>query len=205
MLRPLSTAQSNGDRQVLVEEREVLGGELVLQRLGGGGDDDALRRHHERDEVGERLAGSRAACTIEVAPGLDRLGDALGHLPLTGTILGAGERGGDRIQRVDDRGDGGRVARGGRSSLARSLNERDRGVELGGVEVGPGASVKWIVAPALCHSKKFETRCSPLVRTIRSTGGSSGRYRLRAIASCVIAPPAARAARTADISSACPP
>jgi sterol desaturase/sphingolipid hydroxylase (fatty acid hydroxylase superfamily) len=40
---------------------------------------------------------------------------------------------------------------------------------------GHGASEKWIAAPALCHSKKLETRCSPLVRTRRSTGGSSGR------------------------------
>ena len=65
---PLQHGPVERRRQVLVEEREILGGELVLQRLGGGGDDDALRRQHERHQVGERLAGARAGLNDRVPP-----------------------------------------------------------------------------------------------------------------------------------------
>ena len=102
MLRPLSTAQSKSRSEVLGEERQILRGQLVLQRLGGGRDDDGRARLDRRHEVGERLAGAGPGLDHEVAVGPDGVGDPFGHLDLPEPGLGAGERGGDPGEGVGD-------------------------------------------------------------------------------------------------------
>ena len=89
---PLEHGPVEVDRQRLGEERKVLAGELVLQRLGGGGDDDSPAGCDRRDEVGERLARAGARLHDEVAPALDGGGDEVGHALLAGPLLGVGER-----------------------------------------------------------------------------------------------------------------
>ena len=67
----------------------------------------------------------------EVAAGVDRLGDELGHLLLAGAVLGV---------RAAAAGDASASAerRDGSAAWPRHGDEGERGVELGGVEVGPG-------------------------------------------------------------------
>ncbi len=66
----------------LLEERQVLGRELVLEGTGGGGDDGALAAEHGRHEVAERLAGAGAGPHHEVPAGGDGVGDRPCHLVL---------------------------------------------------------------------------------------------------------------------------
>ena len=146
-------------RQHRVEERQVLAGQLVLQRLGRRGHDDAGTARDGGEEVGERLAGPRAGLHDEVAARGDGLADQLGHLLLAGTLLGSRQLGRDGGQR-------GGVGHGTRARAASSSAASNSGQVL---------SVKWMAAPALCQSRKLETRSSPDVRTRTSTGGSSGR------------------------------
>ena len=105
----------------------------------------------------------------EVPAAVDRRGDQLGHPLLARPLLGARQRGGD----------GGEVDRGviGRSATARRRQPTSASAASSSAasNSGQGLSVKWIAAPALCQRRKFETRCSPDVRTSTSTGGSSGR------------------------------
>ena len=142
-------------RQRRGEERQVLAGELVLQRLGGRGDDDTRAAGDRRQEVGERLARARARLHDEVPSGIDGLGDELGHPLLAGAVLGLGEVGRDvgELHAVSFRA---------ASSSAASNS-------------GQVLSVKWMALPALCQRRKLDTRCSPDVRMSTSTGGSSGR------------------------------
>ena len=133
------------------------GGSVSAALAGSWREERRARRHR-------CLAGAGAGLNDEMSPGCDRVGDGLCHALLPGPVLVTGERGGDLAPAR-------RPPWRPRPSLP---DERDRGVEVGGVEVGPGAPVKWILAPAPCQSRKFETRSSPLVRTITSTGGSSG-------------------------------
>ena len=88
---------------VLGEEREVLGGELVLQRLGRRCDDHTGVGLDRRDEVGEGLAGAGARLHHQVSAVGDRRRDQVGHLLLADTLLGVGERGGDPGERLAHR------------------------------------------------------------------------------------------------------
>ncbi len=159
---PLEHGPVEVDGQGLGEEREVLAGELVLQRLGGGGDDDAPAGCDRRNEVGERLARAGAGLHDEVAPALEGGGDEVGHALLARPLLGVRERGGDGTQR-----------RGGRR--LRQLTSAIAGSSSSPSNSGQVFSVKYTGAPAACQSRKLDTRPSPLVRTSTSTGGSSGR------------------------------
>jgi hypothetical protein len=80
---------------VLGEERQVLGGELVLQRLGRGGDDHARIGFDGRHQVGEGLARAGPRLDDEMSTRRDRRGDEVGHLLLADTIFGVRECGGD--------------------------------------------------------------------------------------------------------------
>ena len=68
--------------QVPLEERQVLAGQLVLQRLGGGGHDGGALREDRRHEVGERLARAGAGLHGDVLALGDPEAHGLGHLPL---------------------------------------------------------------------------------------------------------------------------
>ncbi len=88
---------------VLGEEGEVLGGQLVLEGLG-------RRRHHDpcigldrRDEVGEGLARAGSRLDDEVSPAADRRRDEVGHLLLADALFCIGERGGDPRERLAHR------------------------------------------------------------------------------------------------------
>jgi len=148
-------------RQRRLEEGKVLAGQLVLQRLGGGGHDHPRPGRHGRHEVGQGLARAGTGLHDEVAAAVDGCGDEVGHLDLPRPVLGPGELGGDLGKDLPRR-----LAHGTRANAVSSSAASNSGQVL---------SVKWIAAPALCHSRKFETRRSPDVRTSTSTGGSSGR------------------------------
>ena len=87
-------------------EREVLVGELVLQSLCRRGHDDALGREHSRNEIGERLACTRAGGHGDIASGGECLGDRLGHLELAGPKLAGRKRRHDALQQLGDFGFG---------------------------------------------------------------------------------------------------
>ena len=74
----------------------------------------------------------------------------------------------------------GRVSRGGRRCAVTSVRlTTTRAIAASSSapsNSGQFFSVKYTGAPVDCHSRKLETRPSPLVRTSTSTGGSSGRY-----------------------------
>ena len=77
------------DPEMLGKQGQVLGGQLVLQRLGGGRH-DALRPRQERgDEVGQRLACSGPGLDDQMASGRDRGRHRLGHVDLSGARLAA--------------------------------------------------------------------------------------------------------------------
>ena len=82
IVAPLHVADLQRPREVLLEERDVLEEELLLQVLGAGGDDDALAGEQRRHQVGERLAGARAGLDDQVALVGERGFDGLGHLHL---------------------------------------------------------------------------------------------------------------------------
>ncbi len=150
------------DRQCLGEEREILAGELILQRLGRRGHDHPVARRDRRHEVGEGLAGAGTGLHDEVPPGVDRRLDEVGHALLARTLLGVGQRRRDSRQRSR------RWLRQDTRAIAASSSSPSKS--------GQFLSVKYTGAPAACQSRKLETRPSPLVRTRTSTGGSSGRY-----------------------------
>ena len=80
----LHVADLERPRKVLLQERDVLEEELLLQVLGAGGDHDALAGEQRRHQVGERLAGARAGFDDQVAlVGQGRF-HGLGHLHLAG-------------------------------------------------------------------------------------------------------------------------
>jgi hypothetical protein len=79
---PLEDRPGEVAPEVLVEEREVLGGELVLERPRGGGDDDPPLRHDGRHEVGQRLPGAGPGPHDEVPPRPDRVVHGGRHLGL---------------------------------------------------------------------------------------------------------------------------
>ncbi len=89
--------------EVLGEERQVLGGELILQRLGRGGDHDASIGLDRGHEVGERLAGAGSGLDHQMSLAGDRVGDERRHLPLSDAVLGIGEGRGDPAERVAHR------------------------------------------------------------------------------------------------------
>ena len=68
--------------EVLLQEGQVLGGQLVLQCLRGRRDDDPLAREDGRHQVTQGLAGARAGPHDDVLVAVDRLGDPFGHLHL---------------------------------------------------------------------------------------------------------------------------
>ena len=67
---------------MLLEEREVLAGQLVLQGLGGGGHDRGALRQDRRHQVGERLAGAGAGLHGDVLALGDPEAHGVGHLAL---------------------------------------------------------------------------------------------------------------------------
>ncbi len=71
------------------DQWEVLGGQLVLQRLGRGGDHHRPPRLAGRGEVGERLAGPGPGLDDEVGAGADGPGHRGRHLGLSGALLAA--------------------------------------------------------------------------------------------------------------------
>ena len=98
---PLQDRPGELDVELLGQERQVLGGQLVLQGLRGGGDDRGAARQDGRDEVGEGLARPRARLDDEVPAADDGLGDGLRHVGLAGAWLAVGERGGDEAEGAD--------------------------------------------------------------------------------------------------------
>ena len=93
--------QRDGQTQSRLDEREVLLGQLVLQRLGGGGHDDLPAAEGGGDEIGQRLARPRAGLDDEMRPGDQRLGHGTAHLLLLGAVLPAGHLRRDLVQAVD--------------------------------------------------------------------------------------------------------
>ncbi len=73
--------------QMLLEERNVLEEELLLQRLGAGRDDDALARANHRQQIRQRLAGAGAGFDDQVAALFERLLHGFGHLQLPAAKL----------------------------------------------------------------------------------------------------------------------
>ena len=94
----------------VVEEGQVLAGQLILQRLGRRGHHDPDAGDHGRDQVGERLAGAGPGLDDQVAAGLDGVGHGLGHGPLAvAHLAAAGELGHDLLQGLGDLGGGHRA------------------------------------------------------------------------------------------------
>ncbi len=85
--------------EVLGDERQVVGGQLVLQGLGRRGDDRGAAREDGRDQVGQRLAGAGPRLDDEVVSLVDRPRRGLGHVGLAGTGLAPRKGGGDPRQR----------------------------------------------------------------------------------------------------------
>src|SRR5436190_18436279 len=67
---------------MLLEEGNVFEEELFLQILGSRRHDDSLAREKRRNQVGERLACSRACLDDQVLAILERRLDRLRHLEL---------------------------------------------------------------------------------------------------------------------------
>ena len=96
---PLENGETEGDVEVVGEEREILPGELILERFGGGGDDRRSVGQHRRDEIGERLAGAGAGLHNRMAVGFDGVGDGSRYIDLPLTALAARrQRGGDSLE-----------------------------------------------------------------------------------------------------------
>ena len=100
---PLQHGPVEVHAEVLGQEREVLGGELVLQRLGGRCDHDTSIGFDRRDEVGERLAGAGAGLHHQMPLAGNGVGDERRHLPLPDAVLGVVEGRGDPAERVAHR------------------------------------------------------------------------------------------------------
>ncbi len=93
--------QRDGEAEPRLDRRQVLLGELVLQRLGGGGDDHLPAAERRRDEVGQRLAGAGTGLDDEVCPRHQRLGHRPAHLLLLGAVLTARHLRRDLVQSAD--------------------------------------------------------------------------------------------------------
>ncbi len=83
----LHVADLQRPREMLLQERNVLEEELLLQILGAGGDHDALAREQRGNQVRQRLAGARAGFDDQVALVGQRRFHGLGHLHLPRTEL----------------------------------------------------------------------------------------------------------------------
>ena len=147
--------------QVGGQEREVLGGQLVLEGLGGGGDHRGAAGEHGGHQVGQRLAGAGAGLHHQVPAALDGPRHGLGHVGLARAGLAVGEGGGDLRERGHGLlrraagGRGGAVA--GRAVAAAGRRPPPIGANLTGgcVSVGEARSAKRVggnvppwVAPA---------------------------------------------------------
>ena len=73
---------ASGVPEVGREEREIVGGQLVLQCLGGGGDNGRAPGQDGRDEVGQGLPGAGGRLHHELATAIDDVGHGIGHLEL---------------------------------------------------------------------------------------------------------------------------
>ena len=69
---------------MLLEKRNVLEEELLLQVLGAGGDHDALAGEDRGNQVGERFAGAGAGLDDQVLAVRERGFHGLGHVQLAG-------------------------------------------------------------------------------------------------------------------------
>ena len=103
--------------QPLAKPREVLGHQLLLQRVGVGRDDDPLAVSHRArdgwDQVREAFAGAGSCLDHErPAAGLD-LGDGEQHLHLRLAVLVTGQQVRERAFRPEQAGDHCRVVRRG--------------------------------------------------------------------------------------------
>ena len=81
---------------MLLQERNVLEEELLLQVLGARGDHDALAGEQRGNQVGQRFAGARAGLDDQVALVGQRRFDGLGHFHLSRTELVIGVPLGER-------------------------------------------------------------------------------------------------------------
>ena len=181
----------------LGQERQVLRGQLVLQRLGRRGDDARCRRTRWRgsgrpascrcpSRPGRRGGGrtpiaAATASAIRCWPGRRSAPGSSAVTASSVRAVGLGvsrHRPRARRRRRPARSSPGAADRR-RSPAARRLRRsrtRARAASSSAASnSGQVRSVKWIAAPALCQSRKFEMRSSPDVRTRTSTGGSSGR------------------------------
>ena len=75
-----------------LHERDVLVGELLLQRLGGGGDDHLEAAARRGEQVGEGLSRSGARFDHQRPPLRQRALDLPGHGELRGSRLERGQR-----------------------------------------------------------------------------------------------------------------
>ena len=81
------------------QERQFLGGQLILQRLRRRGHDHPFAAQDGGNEVGQRLSRSRACGDRQVSTAFEGLGGGRGHLLLAGPSLACGaERLGGRCQ-----------------------------------------------------------------------------------------------------------
>ena len=89
------------DVEVLSEEWQVFGGQLILEGLGGGDDDRAPSRGDHRNQIGQGLAGSGAGLHDQVAPLVDGVLHCHRHVHLTGPMHPAGQCCSDRPEGLD--------------------------------------------------------------------------------------------------------
>ena len=96
----LQESEAEAFAQMLLQEREVLSCQLVLQRFRSSGDDNFASRQDGGDEIAKRLSGPRAGLHDEVTLGGDRGSDRIGHLSLTvANFAAAGQRRGHSRER----------------------------------------------------------------------------------------------------------
>jgi hypothetical protein len=78
----LQQRDGHGNLQCVPHQRQIALVQLVLQRLGAGGYDDLAAIQQRRDEIGKRLAGSRAGFGYQLPAHGDGARDGLRHLEL---------------------------------------------------------------------------------------------------------------------------
>ena len=103
---PLHVGGGERDAERLLQDRQVLEEDLLLEVLGAGRDQHALAAEDRGHEVGERLAGAGAGLGEQDAAVGEDVGDGRGHLELRGARLEAVERERQRSAGREDGADG---------------------------------------------------------------------------------------------------
>ena len=93
--------QRDREPETRLHQRQVLLGQLILQRLRGRGDDHLLAAEGGGDQVRQRLARPRPGLDDEVGAGDQGLGDGAAHLLLLGPVLAARHLGRDLVEAGD--------------------------------------------------------------------------------------------------------